>query len=159
LTRSLRVLLIVLSHVAVLGIGGGLGFWLGFEAARDTRRFADEMETTEWFNAHLFAERLMGNAGSYRSTLLRYLDVLNTRRPSTGVVLNDHVTIVDVVLTEARLALLAESRGDAAEAQRYYAQAIAHCSKAWPDGCDEERLRKVIARLDKADLPKPSAEK
>jgi hypothetical protein len=108
------------------------------------------MGAVEWFNAHLFAERMMGDPVAYRDVLSDYLAVLRTRQgKGGGIVLNDHTTAVDVVLTETRLGVLAESQGNSTEASQYFAQAVADCPKAWNEGCSVEGLREIVQRLDR----------
>jgi hypothetical protein len=103
----------------------------------------------EWFNAHLFAERMMGDPVAYRNILSDYLASLRARQGKGGVVLSEHAAAVDIALTETRLAVLAESQGNSAESGQYFAQAVADCPKAWNDGCTTERLRQIVQRLDR----------
>ena len=80
---------------------------------------------------------------------------MRARYGKNDIMLNDHVRAVEIVLTETRLAALAESQGNSAESSQYYAQAVADCPKAWNDGCTTERLRQIAQRLDRK-LPAPT---
>jgi hypothetical protein len=112
------------------------------------------MGAVEWFNAHLFAERMMGDPVAYRKVLLEYLAALHARREKGGgIVLNEHATAVDVVLTETRLGVLAESQGNSTEAGQYFEQAVADCPTTW--SCTAERLRELVQRLDRK-VPAPA---
>src|SRR5205809_179462 len=104
----------ILSYLMVLAIGGAVGLSIGFDTARKSQQFGGEMGAAEWFNAHLLAERMMGDPVAYRKVLLDYLAALRARQGKGGIVLNDRVTTVDIVLTEARLGVLAESQGNPA---------------------------------------------
>jgi hypothetical protein len=149
-TRRFRIAVLILSYLGILVLGGALGFGAGFDTARTSQRFGGEAGAAEWFDAHLFAERMMGDPVAYRNTLLDYLAALRARRAKGGgIVLNDHATAVDIVLTEARLAVLAESQGNLAESGQFFAQAVADCPKAWKDGCTAERLKEIVLRLDR----------
>jgi hypothetical protein len=149
-TRRVRIALLVLSYVGVLAVGGAVGLSIGFDTAHQSQQFGGEMGAVEWFNTHLLAERMMGDPVAYRNTLLDYLAALHARREKGGgIVLDDHVTTVDIVLTETRLAILAEAQGNSAESGQYFVRAVADCPKAWTDGCTAERLRQVAERLDR----------
>jgi hypothetical protein len=67
----------------------------------------------------------MGDPVTYRDTLLDYLAALRAQHGKDGIVLNNHVTTVDIVLTETRLAVLAESQGNLAESGRFFARTAA----------------------------------
>ena len=86
---------------------------------------------------------------AYRKALLAYLAAINARRPDESLLFDDHVNSVDRVMTEVRLAMLAQAQGDAAESGKYFAEAVAHCPKSWKDSCTVERLRAFIDRLDR----------
>jgi hypothetical protein len=111
------------------------------------------MSAVEWFNAHLFAERMMGDPVAYRNILSDYLTSLRARQGKGGVVLSEHATAVDVVLTETRLGVLAESQGNSTEAGQYFEQAVADCPTTW--SCTAERLRDLVQRLDRK-VPAPA---
>jgi hypothetical protein len=152
-TRRSRIALLVLSYLGVLAVGGAVGLGIGFDTARKSQRLGGEMGAAEWFSAHLFAERMMGDPVAYRNILSDYLTSLRARQGKGGVVLSEHATAVDVVLTEARLAVLAETQGNSTESGQYFEQAVADCPKAW--SCTAERLRQIVQRLDRK-LPAPT---
>jgi hypothetical protein len=152
-TPRSRIFILVLSHALAVVLGGAVGVWVGFETLRESRHFADEVGMAEWYSAHLFTERLMGDPVAYRNTLLSYLGALNARRSAGGVEMNDHALTVDTVLTETRLALLAESQGNAMESQQYFAKAVSGCAHAWKGDCSEQHLRDVVLRLDRRPTP------
>jgi hypothetical protein len=147
-TKRTRIIFLALSHISALAIGAAVGGWFVFEAARSSRRFADELGAAEWYSAQMSVERMMGDPKAYRSALLDYLRALQSRRDRDGITLDDHVIAVDTVLTEARLAILADSQGNEAESKLYFAQALEHCPSAWKTGCSVERLHEIVARLD-----------
>lgn len=98
---------------------------------------------------------MMGDSVTYRNTLLDYLAALRAQRGKDGIVLNDHVTAVDIVLAETVLAILAESQGNSAESSQYFARAVADRPKARKDGCTVARLRQIVPRPDRK-LPVPA---
>jgi hypothetical protein len=153
---NLRISPLILSYLGIFAVGGAIGFGVGFDTARTSQRLGSEAGAADWFNAHLFAERMMGDSVAYRNTLLDYLAALHARREKGGgIVLNEHATTVDIVLTESRLAILAESQGHSEQSAQLFAQAVADCPKAWNDGCTMERLRELVQRLDRK-LPSPA---
>jgi hypothetical protein len=148
LKRVTRITLVVLSYVVVMAIGGVAGLWYGFESGRDLRRFALEAGFEERFNAQLMSERMLGDLASYRNSLREYLSQLKARRGKNGLIQTDHVIAVDTVVTEARLAMLAEQRKDTVESARYFAQAASDCPADWSRGCPPDRLRELVVMLD-----------
>jgi hypothetical protein len=149
-TRRVRIAFLVLSYVGVLAVGGAMGLAIGFDTARQSKRVGSEMGAMDWFNAHLLAERMMGDPVAYRNVLSDYLAALRARQETGGgIVRTDHVTAVDIVLTETRLAVLAESQGNSTESGQYLGRAVADCPTSWKDGCSVERLRQIVQRLDR----------
>jgi hypothetical protein len=104
---------------------------------------------SEWYNTHIIAELNMAYTTAYRQALLDYLTYLQSRRKGDEVLINDHVVAVDTVLTETRLALLADSQRNEPESKLYFARAIEHCAGAWKTGCTVERLQELVSRLDR----------
>lgn len=143
-----RIIFFVFSLATAMAIGASVGAWFGFNTARGSLSFRGEVGSAEWFSGQILAERMMGDPTAYRSALLKYLAALQSRRSGDGVLLNDHVVVVDTVLTEARLAILAQSQGNESESKLYFARGLEHCNSAWKTGCTVERLREIVARLD-----------
>ena len=56
MTKRTRIIFLALSHASVLAIGAGVGGWFGFDAARSSRRFADELGAAEWYSAQMSVE-------------------------------------------------------------------------------------------------------
>jgi len=108
-----------------------------------------ELGATEWFSAHIYLERLGGDAKSYRNALHAYLSYLESHRRNEGVIFDPHVAAVDTAITEARLAVLEESQGNQAESQRYFQLAASHCPSGWTGGCPPQRLRDLVSKLDR----------
>jgi len=150
-----RSAILILTHASALALGAAAGAWVGFDTARAARALSSEIGEVEWYSAHVFADRLMGDPVLYKNTLLQFLAALNARRAGNGVLLPDHALAVDITLTEARLALLAEAQAAGAESKTYFAQALAHCRAAWADTCTEDRLREMVMRLDHGGTNQP----
>ena len=154
-----RTILLVLSYaVAILG-GAVLGAWFSFNTVKASRTLTGEVVIAELWGARAFADRLMGDPVAYRTTLLGYLAALSAQRGGAHVILTDHSLAVDIVLTETRLALLAESQADAGETRKYFQQAVADCGHAWKKGeCTEQHLRDIVLRLDRSPAQTPSGQ-
>jgi hypothetical protein len=147
--QRIRTIVFAVSLVSALAVGAVVGAWFAIDTVRGSRSLAGEMGASEWYNAHIFAERNIADPTAYRQALLDYLTYLQSRRNGDGVLINDHVVAVDTVLTETRLALLADSQRNESESKLYFARAIEHCAGAWKTGCTVERLQEIVSRLDR----------
>jgi hypothetical protein len=151
-----RTIVLSLSYVLVLLMGGTIGFAIGNRQTAAKPIPAGELDVAMYAGSPAANERLYGRDAAYENALRGYLaalDGLSARETSEAV---RRIYAVDKVLSLIRLADLVEKRGDSAEATRLTSDALAICSTKGLPYCSSAELRQ---RAQGIDAPPDSAGK
>jgi recombinational DNA repair protein (RecF pathway) len=143
-----RTLVLVLTHLVALLVGGTLGFAIG------DRHDAAKVAPLDDFGAAMYSgmlasgERVSGTDASYENALrahASFLKDLSARAASDSA---RQRYAADNALALIRLADLAEKRGASAESTRLTADALAVCATAGLPYCSSNELRQRARDVD-----------
>jgi hypothetical protein len=137
-----------LTHLAVLLVGGTLGFAIGsrYGPARLGPRY--DFGAAMYSGMLASGERVSGTDATYENALRAHaslLDDLSARAASDSV---RQLYAADKALALMRLADLAEKRGASAESTRLTADALAVCATAGLPYCSSNELRQRARNVD-----------
>ena len=141
---SRRTVALALSAIAVFGIGFAAGAYIFFFNPLSRSAFVLKYYgTLGQLDTYLYLQCQLGTTSSCESALQQYIAKLEAVRTQDGARGQDTQSMV--VFAKTRLALIAEQKGNSAEAEKLFASAVADCPAAFRHPCSIERLRNVVA--------------
>jgi hypothetical protein len=143
-----RTLLLLVSHVAILVLGLALGAWVAVDRVIHANAVLEDIGTIERMSSYVHAQRTLGDGAAYEAALNDLLSALKRRQSDPGPISDEKVLATDVALTHARLALLAEERGDMGNAKKHFDEAVGQCPSAFLKACTTDDLRRVVLEID-----------
>ena len=140
---SRQTLVIALSAISVFGIGFAAGAYIFFFNPLSRSAFVlNYYSTIGQLDTYIYLQCQLGTASSCESALQHYIVKLEDVRTQDGA--RSPETQSMVVFAKTRLALLAEQKGNSAEAEKLFGSAVADCPAAFRQPCSIEHLRKVV---------------
>jgi hypothetical protein len=143
-----RTLVLALTYLVVLLVGGTLGFAIGNRYGSARLAPLDDFGAATYSGMLAAGERVSGTDATYENALRAYaslLDDLSARAVSNSV---RQLYAADKALALIRLADLAEKRGASAESTRLTADALAVCATAGLPYCSSVELRQRARNVD-----------
>jgi tetratricopeptide (TPR) repeat protein len=114
----------------------------------ERRHDTAELAAIDRLGRHAVMQRSLGPSPTYEHALRAYARALELHRDALCRLWGEGVFASEAVLTYARLAVLAEQRGDALTALARYAGAAHFCDEAAPQECSPDLLRTLAATAD-----------
>jgi predicted Na+-dependent transporter len=134
------------SHAGTLALGIALGTLSSVLVMYpQSRPGPAELAAIDRLGGHAVLQRSLGPSPAYEHALSEYARALELHREALGRLWGEGVFASEAVLTYARLAVLAEQRGDALTALARYAGAAHFCDEAAPIECLPDLLRTLAA--------------
>jgi hypothetical protein len=143
-----RTLILALTYLVVLLIGGTLGFVVGSNYGSTKLAPRDDLGAAMYSGMLASGERVSGTDATYENALRAYaslLDDLSARAASDAA---RQLYAADKALALIRLADLAEKRGASAESTRLTADALAVCATVGLPYCSSNELRQRARNVD-----------
>lgn len=138
-----RTIWLALAFVAVFGIGFAASTYLLFINPLNRSAFVlNYYSTLRQMDTYLYMQCELGTSSSCESALQHYIAKLDAVRTEDGVRSPDSLSMA--VFAKARLALMAEQRGNSTEAQKLFASAVSDCPVAFGRPCSIKHLRRVV---------------
>lgn len=148
MTRVALVAGLLIAFVAGLGIGAYWGFEEGARIARD---FIVPLKSSQ---AGLYALAQYFNADDQAAedALQEYLAVLEEQHSQLPSETSEKAYNFETMTTLIRLGNVRLRSGDQEAARAYFERALARCAQAGESDCSEERVRKLVERVDKSTI-------
>ena len=149
MTRSRRIVILVLSHLAAVAIGAFAAYEFFMRDAIRGMTALGDLSVASMQQTLVDLQRDTGTDQEYETALKNYLSTLDPLRAAHPNAPDDGDLGLWKSRVLARLALVAEKRGATAESAQLMADAVRECAASVKANCSEQKVREVALYFDK----------
>ena len=146
--RAAKIIVGLVSLVFVAALGYYLGLQHGLAQYGLVSSFYMQAIEQEHYQAFMNAQSKMGTNEAKAEAIKQYIAITERRQSNFSPIFTEKTYAVDLMLSYARLAALAENRGSAIEATHYLEQAESYCPKVSWEKCSAEVIKQFTQSVD-----------
>ena len=143
MSRLPKIIIVV---IVLAGIGGAFGYGLGFRKGLVYSSYLQVLEQ-QHYQAFAKAQSEMGTNEAKSEAIKQFISITEKRQSSFSPTFTKKTYAVDLLLSYARLAQLAESGSSPEEAKKYLQQAESYCPETGWQECSIEVIKQYSEKV------------